>query len=181
VIGDSLARGLGAHLNGRRNGKRFVKVLHGSKVEHVTEEVRRCDLNNNDCLVIHVGSNDLASYGAASEETLSDFDRLTKEAKKKTDKIIFCSILPRLKDSDVRASRVIGVNESLKKMCKAANINFLDSWHVFVGRPDLFIGDGIHLNGKGTRTLAELINKEIFSGFTIGPGNVRRQVSFADG
>ena len=56
-------------------------------------------------------------------------------------------------------SKVIAINERMKKYCDQKKVEFIDLWGMFVGKRHLFRKDGIHLSEAGQRKFGEILNK----------------------
>ncbi len=80
----------------------------------------------------------------------------------KTDRAILIGILPRLKASNHALSKVIGINERLEDLCTSKSVRFMDPYNFFYGRNDLYMADGVHLNGKGKSVLGDMINQVFY-------------------
>ena len=41
----------------------------------------------------------------------------------------------------------------VEKLCREEEVGFVDLWGSFVGRPDMYMKDELHLSGKGQQYL----------------------------
>ena len=144
--------------------KRKVKSFPGCRVNKVTEEVEKLEIQSrNSCVIAHVGSNDLYLRGGRvgnSEPIVKDMKRLVNKVSEKTNKGIVVGMLPRSYVSHFALSKAIAINERMKKYCDQKKVEFIDLWGMFVGKRHLFRKDGIHLSEAGQRKFGEILNKE---------------------
>ncbi len=66
---------------------------------------------------------------------------------------VVVGIIPRLRWQGGAYSRNIGINDSLKYLCRKEDVTFVDPYDEFFDRPDLFKKDGVHLNEEGKAKL----------------------------
>ena len=144
--------------------KRKVKSFPGCRVNKVTEEVEKLEIQSrNSCVIAHVGSNDLYLRGGRvgnSEPIVKDMKRLVNKVSEKTNKGIVVRMLPRSYVSHFALSKAIAINERMKKYCDQKKVEFIDLWGMFVGKRHLFRKDGIHLSEAGQKKFGEILNKE---------------------
>ena len=76
--------------------------------------------------------------------------------KEKSNKCFITGILPRLNANTYHLSRAIGINNRLEKMCKEANVAFIDTWDAFAMNRNYFRKEKVHLNTRGTEKLSDL-------------------------
>ena len=161
LVGDSMVGGQTKSFN---KNKRKVKSFPGCRVNKVTEEVEKLEIQSrNSCVIAHVGSNDLYLRGSRvgnSEPIVKDMKRLVNKVSEKTNKGIVVGMLPRSYVSHFALSKAIAINERMKKYCNQKKVEFIDLWGMFVGKRHLFRKDGIHLSEAGQRKFGEILNKE---------------------
>ena len=63
-----------------------------------------------------------------------------------------------------RNSKRIAVNGMVKRLCKEEEVGYVDLWDSFVGKEDMYVRDGLHLNGKGAAGFAEGLSGAVASG-----------------
>ena len=164
LIGDSMVGGQTERFANFNKKKRKVKSFPGCRVNKVTEEVEKLEIQSrNSCVIAHVGSNDLYLRGGRvgnSEPIVKDMKRLVNKVSEKTNKGIVVGMLPRSYVSHFALSKAIAINERMKKYCDQKKVEFIDLWGMFVGKRHLFRKDGIHLSEAGQRKFGEILNKE---------------------
>ena len=164
LIGDSMVGGQTERFANFNKKKRKAKSFPGCRVNKVTEEVEKLEIQSrNSCVIAHVGSNDLNLRGGRvgnSEPIVKDMKRLVNKVSEKTNKGIVVGMLPRSYVSHFALSKAIAINERMKKYCDQKKVEFIDLWGMFVGKRHLFRKDGIHLSEAGQRKFGEILNKE---------------------
>src|ERR1051325_8568715 len=153
LVGDSLARGVGARLEQQSNMVSTISVS-GGHIEDITKEL--CKLGDKDDrhIVVLVGTNNIKGEG--SEVVLSKYKCLIDESNKiKNRKVSIVGIPRRLDLSTVHNSRRIGVNKRLKELCEAMNVEFID----YEPLDNRLARDGLHLNHLGQDDLGRKIFK----------------------
>ena len=63
-----------------------------------------------------------------------------------------------------RNSKRMAVNGMVKQLCKEEEVGYVDLWDSFVGKEDMYVRDGLHLNGKGAAVFAEGLSGAVASG-----------------
>jgi hypothetical protein len=147
VVGDSLARGIGAeHMN------MMVECLPGIKSELLHKVIERGDLGCPETVIIHVGTNDLKSTQNL-DWIMGEIYALVTTAKVK---FLSCRLDLNgvLRRSDVSWWRIGALNDRLDWVAEALGITFVDpnSW---IDDND-FARDGLHLSGRGKSRLGQL-------------------------
>ena len=106
-------------------------------------------------IVLYAGDNDVAA-GKSPETVLADFQQFVKTARAKLPKarIAFIAIKPSLSRWKL-SDKMARANSLVRDACgKDKRLDYIDIWEPMLGdddrpRPDLFLGDGLHLNAKG--------------------------------
>ena len=129
----------------------------GAQVLHINSKLHELLRDNPSAstVVTHVGSNDIKLQ--QSEKLKDDFKTLIDTVLESGRQCVISGPLPSPRFGDVKFSRMRQLHIWLKKLCCTMGIPFVDNFHVFWKRPDLFARDGLHLNGKGKRLLAHNI------------------------
>ena len=142
LIGDSMVGGQTERFANFNKKKRKVKSFPGCRVNKVTEEVEKLEIQSrNSCVIAHVGSNDLFLRGGRvgnSEPIIKDMKRLVNKVSEKTNKGIVVGMLPRSYVSHFALSKAIAINERMTKYCDQKKVEFIDLWGMFVGKRHLF-------------------------------------------
>jgi lysophospholipase L1-like esterase len=106
-------------------------------------------------IVLYAGDNDVAA-GKSPETVLADFQKFVKTVRAKLPKarISFIAIKPSLSRWKL-SGKMAKANALVHGTCdKDERLDYIDIWQPMLGddgkpRPDLFLGDGLHLNAKG--------------------------------
>ena len=115
--------------------------------------MERRDLDCAETLITHVGTNDLGTRNL--DFIMGEVYSLVAAAKKRLPKckLVLSGVLRR---TDVSWRRIGGLNDGLAWVSNAVGLTFADpnSWV-----EDDFLGDGVHLNGRGERHLGNLYDR----------------------
>lgn len=154
VIGDSMARGVGSHLQADNN--MFSKLdFGGAKIEDLTEKIRTIGERPGSNAVVMIGTNNLI-YDK-TESIMKKYDSLLDELKdKKYKDIIIVGMVKRANVSDYTESKRIGLNQRIKKLCERKGAGFLE---VDIDKETMLDRKGVHLNYKGQERVARSIFK----------------------
>ena len=163
VFGDSQMRGMGDSLNTRSGNRRVVSCYPGVGIKFLTEKVEEIR-EKKKVIVLHGGGNDVKGKDGKfcrSEVLLARFREALDKAKRKSEKVLLCGIIPRMSEGMEWFSRAISLNERLSKECQEQNCMFLNVWDDFIDKPECFNRDRVHLSLKGRKMLARLINDRL--------------------
>ncbi len=100
-------------------------------------------------IVIHVGANDVRL--SQSKITKNNVKEVCELASAISDTVICSGPLPA---NNKIHSRLSSLNGWMSKWCPQNNIDFLDNWTSFSGRPDLLKRDGLHPSWGGAALLS---------------------------
>ena len=124
----------------------------GANIEDILKDLSKLKNKDDRHLVLLVGTNNIKREG--SEIVLSKYKNLIDESKRiKNRKVSVVGIPRRVDLSRFHNSRRIGVNMSLKEMCGAMNVEFIDYEPV----DNRLARDGLHLNHLGQDELGRKI------------------------
>ena len=106
-------------------------------------------------IVLYAGDNDVAG-GKSPERVLADFQQFLKTVRAKLPKVrvSFIAIKPSLSRWKL-SGKMAMANSLVRDACgKDKRLDYIDIWQPMLDdngkpRPDLFLGDGLHLNAKG--------------------------------
>ena len=106
-------------------------------------------------IVLYAGDNDVAG-GKSPERVLADFQQFLKTVRAKLPKVrvSFIAIKPSLSRWKL-SGKMAMANSLVRNTCsKDKRLDYIDIWQPMLDdngkpRPDLFLGDGLHLNAKG--------------------------------
>ncbi|KAA0705376.1 hypothetical protein E1301_Tti009759 [Triplophysa tibetana] len=102
-------------------------------------------------IVIHVGTNDVRLR--QSEITKDNIKEVCELAKTMSDTVIFSGPLTAYRGDEIY-SRLSSLNGWLSEWCLQNNIDFINNWKSFEGRPDLLKRDGLHPSWDGVSLLS---------------------------
>ena len=61
-------------------------------------------------------------------------------------------------------SKRMAVNGMVERLCREAEVGYVDFWDIFVGKEEMHVRDGLHLSGKGAAVFAEGLSGAVTSG-----------------
>ena len=127
--------------------KVFVRCFPGAKTECMNDYIKPSLKYNPDVVVLHVGTNDLRGT-KTPEEIGEDILTIARKIKTPNNEVIIRSVIFR-NDSLNKKGR--NVNKCLKLKCDQTFVVFCDNSNI---SGNCLNGGGLHLNPKGTITLA---------------------------
>ena len=118
-------------------------------------------------IVLYAGDNDVAA-GKSPETVLADFKKFVKAVHTKLPKarISYISIKPSLSRWKL-SEKMAKANALVRSDCaKDKRLDYIDIWQPMLGgdgkpKPDLFLGDGLHLNAKGYALWTSLVKPRL--------------------
>ena len=162
-MGDSIIRKTDKILN---QGEDIVVCLPGAKIEHVTERVGNVmGHGNGGSILVHVGTNNADREGTTG--ITQKYRELVRKLKQtRASQITISGILPIMggRQQRYRNCKRMAINALVKQMCEKEKVEFIDLWGCYIGKEDMFMRDGLHLNGKGAAVLADELQKSVKSG-----------------
>ena len=130
-------------------GKDVVVCLPGTRIEHVTERVEKImGRGKGGTILVHVGTNNADKEGTtAIVDKYRNLLKKTKEAR--VGQVILSGIVPVFGNriDGYRNSKRMAINGMMKRLCNEADLGYVDLWDSFVGKEDMYVRDGLHLNG----------------------------------
>lgn len=151
LIGDSLARGVGAKLE-QQSHMVTTKSRGGAKIENATEQIGLLKDNEDRHLIVLVGTNNVQSE--TSEDIRLKYKSLLEASMKVKNRKVSVIGIPRRFDlSGYQNSRRIGANLQLENMCRKLDIEFI-TYEPYRSR---IAQDGLHFNHVGQDELARKI------------------------
>ncbi|XP_077087112.1 uncharacterized protein LOC143738927 [Siphateles boraxobius] len=148
AIGDSITRNLKIETPAT-----IVTCLPGARAPDIKANLKVLANANRKFskIIIHVGTNDVRLR--QSEITKINVKEVCELACTMSGTLIYSGPLP-VRRSDEIVSRLSSLNGWLSKWCPQNNIEFIDNWKSFWGRPDLLKRDGIHPSWDGAALLS---------------------------
>ena len=130
------------------NEKLYIKSFSGATIEDMHDYARPTVRRKPDLIILHAGSNDLRGE-KRPENISSDIMRLAMELKTEVNDVMVSSIVSRADSLNAKGAEV---NILLKAECERFNLCFIDNSNILANKH--LNGSGLHLNYKGTVTLA---------------------------
>ena len=151
IVGDSIIKDIQPYKMKHKlkpNDKLYVKTFNGATIEDMRDYVKPTLKRNFDLIVLHVGTNDLRNEKTA-DNIASDIMKLTLDMKTDLNDVMVSSLTSRADDLNAKGREV---NSILKSECGRYDIYFIDNTNISIDKH--LNGSGLHLNYKGTVTLA---------------------------
>ncbi|XDV16888.1 hypothetical protein PO909_016402 [Leuciscus waleckii] len=148
VIGDSITRNVKIE-----TPTTIVTCLPGARAPDIKANLKVLANANRKFskIIIHVGTNDVRLR--QSEITKINIKEVCELASTMSGTVICSGPIP-VRRSDEIVSRLCSLNGWLSKWCPQHNIEFIDNWKSFLGKPDLLKRDGIHPSWDGAALLS---------------------------
>ena len=157
ILGDSIIK----HVKGYTisssldNCKVYVKDFPGARVRCMQDYVRPTLRENPDHIIIHIGTNDLASNTPAEKVAESIID-LASTLKSDSCSVAISSITVR---NDKHRNKVAQVNQYLKRLCQENNFELINHENTVTERH--LNGSKLHLNKRGKTILSNNFTEAI--------------------
>ena len=136
-------------------GKDVVVCLPGARIQHVTERVEKIiGRGMGGTILVNVGTNNADKEGTTA--IVDKYRHLLKKTKvARVGQDILSGILPVFGNriDGYRNSKRMAINGMMKRLCKEADVGYVDLWDSSVGKEDMYVRDGLHLSGTGQQFL----------------------------
>ena len=129
--------------------KVFIKSFPGATNECMVDYIKPTLKHNPDVIIVHSGTNDLRSTEKSAGDIANEIIKLAKSIKSDNNEIIVSGLVGR---NDPLNDKGNDVNNLLKVMCTENTLLYCDNTNV--SRKHHLNTSGLHLNAKGTTTLA---------------------------
>lgn len=159
LVGDSIVRGQLMEFCGRSPSSRKRYCTPGARVGDIADSIDdfTAGASGDTGYILHVGTNNVQS--TRSEELLERYRTLLRSLKLRSEHIVISGILPRCRAGNSFYGKASYINNCMKVICEEEGVGFVNFWNDFYGQRDLFLPDGIHLNGVGAARFGRLLNK----------------------
>ena len=148
VIGDSIARGVGARLQ-EQHGVVRVFAKGGGTLTDAQRKVDEIRLNGEEAVIIMTGGNDI-DRGDGTEEVVRGYERLVTSLRSKgVERITLVGPSTRRHFSTYFKSKVIGINNRLRRWCTKERVNFVEGGVTEKDKIRLLARDGVHFSRNG--------------------------------
>ena len=153
IIGDSMIKRLQPRKLSRR--KRVIcHTMRGAKIEDIAWNAKHMSTKHNvSDIILHVGTNNTSD---SAEIIASKITSLGESLQPK--KVTISSIIHRTKQTVLQRKKVDDANDLLKSIAQRNGWDFIDNTNITL---DHLVSDGVHLNTKGVRLLANNIIQHI--------------------
>ena len=157
IVGDSIIEHInGYEISGKlENCKVFVRPCHGATIRCLEDHVKPVLRENPDEIIFHIGTNDLPS-GKGNKDIAEAIINLAISVKTQLRGVSISGITVR---KDKHQNKVQEINDQLRDLCQANNINFID--HSKSIKPQPLNKSRLHLTRTGTSTLSTTFVRKI--------------------
>ena len=157
IVGDSIIKHInGYEISGKlENCKVFVRPCHGATIRCLEDHVKPVLRENPDEIIFHIGTNDLPS-GKGNKDIAEAIINLAMSVKTQSRGVSISGITVR---KDKHQNKVQEINDQLRDLCQANNINFID--HSKSIKPQHLNKSRLHLTRRGTSILSTTFVREI--------------------
>lgn len=157
ILGDSMLKDIKTHKMRKDvgiNEKLFIKNFPGATTKSMESYVIPSLEYNPDLVILHCGTNSLRTDFSPTKNA-EDIAKLAETIKNDENEVMVSSIIQR--DDHLR-DKVKQVNQILSKLCFEKNIGYIDNDNI---TNEQLNNSGLHLNFKGTATLANNLLRAI--------------------
>ena len=157
IVGDSIINHInGYEISGKlQNCKVFVRPCHGATIRCLEDHVKPVVPENADEIIFHIGRNDLPS-GKGNKDIAETIINLAMFVKTQSRGVTISGITVR---KDKHQNKVQEMNDQLRDLCQANNINFIDLRKNI--KPQHLNKSRLHLTRRGTSILSTTFVREI--------------------
>lgn len=161
LLGDSIVKNMEREFCHRNKQKRSSRSIRGGKIHDLLKEVESLPQAESATLNVNFfGSNDVFKPTARVPELIQKYRSALSNLKAKKRNILVIGVIPRHNVHSRLISKAIYFNEQLKNLCSSENVHFSNLWNQF-DKQNLFLPDGVHLNGCGNARLGRVLNEEV--------------------
>lgn len=148
IIGDSITEGFSAY---KFLGEEQVFTTIGASVMHNGELFEQAAKTFPKYAFFSFGMNDIGICSGNSDMFIDEYKTQLKKFKKTSPKTkIYVNSISVPSDEAIQSNAIYGkyidFNKAIKSMCKELKIEYIDTTEILKNNPDLYGGDGIHVN-----------------------------------
>ena len=124
IVGDSIIKHINCYeISGKlENREVFVRPCHGATIRCLEDHVKPVLRENPDEIIFHIGTNDLPS-GKGNKDIVAVIINLAMSVRTQSHAVSIAGITVR---KDKHQNKVQEINDQLRDLCQANNINFID-------------------------------------------------------
>ena len=160
VVGDSIARGIGARLR-EQHGNVRVFAKGGGTLADAEQKVDEVVLTGDEAVLVMTGGNDI-DRGNGTEEVLERYERVVATLRSRGVKsITLVGPSTRRHFSRYDNSKVTGINQRLRRWCKKEGTNFVEGGIWEKDKIRLLARDGVHFSRSGEDFMVRKIYQSI--------------------
>ena len=146
---------ISGNLRKLENCKVFVRQYHGATIKCLEDHVKPVLRENLDEIIFYIGTNDLPS-GKGKKDIAEAIVHVAMSVKTQSRGVLISGITVR---KDEHQNKVQEINDQLRDLCQANNINFID--HSKSIKPQHLNKSRLHLTRRGTSILSTTFVREI--------------------
>ena len=160
VVGDSIARGIGARLQ-EQHGNVRVFAKGGGRLVDAEQKVEEVALTGDEAVLVMTGGNDI-DRGDGTEEVVERYGRVVATLRSRGVKsITLVGPSTRRHFSKYDNSKVIGINQRLSRWCRKEGTNFVEGGVSAQDKIRLLARDGVHFTRSGEDFMVRKIHQSI--------------------
>lgn len=116
-------------------------------------------------ICITIGINDIVYYHQETETIIDNYNKIVSKlsAELPNSEIYIESIYPLSNELIKYDKNICVVNSAIKDLADNNKIFFIDVYSELKNKSNIYISDGLHLNGNGYTELIKILNNNIFS------------------
>lgn len=148
VVGDSITEGLVVY-GFLGNDRVFCKI--GASVMFGDDMFTSAAKTYPENAFFAFGVNDMGNYTGHADLFIEKYEKLIKDFQKTSpDTKIYVNSIAKPSDGAIARNKILGnyknFNKAIKEMCERLDLTYIDNIYLLEEQPELYAGDGIHVN-----------------------------------